>query len=226
MSDKEDANLEAALKRFNQRITGIPFHAIIKAICGGAQIIPADRQRPAHAKALEKIEAAARKACQDVAANPISRPRPNEVGNDMEPFLIAALAEQGISAGAPVTRSGKGKSTGYPDIRAAVDGLIIHIEVKTYAAANKDTTQRSFYFSPSEDAKVHEDGLHILVGFEIEDRGSNGNKDSRNRELRNYHAVAYSITDLYDLACDMKFEFNSDNRRLYGTSKMLATGRL
>lgn len=155
-----------------------------------------------------------RDACKAVQKKPIERPRPNEVGNDMEPFVIAALAAQQLRAAAPKTKGGKGKSTGYPDVKIETDGLPVYLEVKSYAAANHGTTQRSFYLSPAEDPKVADDGYHLLVGFEIE----------RNGNL--YTPVAFEIVDLYGLDCDMKAEFNSDNKRLYEKHRILARERI
>ena len=128
--------------------------------------------------------------------------------------MVRALNARGLTAAAPRTRNGLGKSTGYPDIRIQTAGLPIYLEVKTYAAANHATTQRSFYLSPADDPKVYEDGYHLLVGFEIERRG----------DL--YSPVAFEVVDLFGLECDMKSEFNSDNRRLYSPDRLLARERM
>jgi hypothetical protein len=163
---------------------------------------------------LALIVEAMRDACKAVQAKPIERPRPNEVGNDMEPFVIAALAARKLRAAAPKTKAGKGKSTGYPDVKIETGGVPVYLEVKSYAAANHGTTQRSFYLSPAEDPKVSDDGHHLLVGFEIE---RNGNF---------YIPVAFEVVDLYGLDCDMKAEFNSDNKRLYEKHRILAQERV
>ena len=36
-----------------------------------------------------------------------------------------------------------------------------------------------------------------------------------------YWPVAFKIVDLYGLECDLKIEFNSDNRRLYESHRIL-----
>ena len=41
-----------------------------------------------------------------------------------------------------------------------------------------------------------------------------------------YKPVAYEIVDLYGLDCDMKFEFNSDNKRLYEQRRILMKERV
>ena len=194
-------------------IRGIPFEVVIRSLCGVA-VETFDLDKAGNKEALAILAEAMRDACRAVQKNPIERPRPNEVGNDMEPFVIAALIARGMKASAPTTKTGKGKSTGYPDIRIATAGVPIYLEVKSYAAANHGTTQRSFYLSPAEDPKVSDDGHHLLVGFKIE----------RNDNL--HTPVAFEIVDLYGLDCDIKAEFNSDNKRLYEKHRMLARERI
>jgi hypothetical protein len=213
MTTDREQRLEAALAQFLQPMKGIPFEVVIQALCG-AKVERFDLDADNNRAALEAIVNAMRGACRAVQASPIERPRPNEVGNDMEPFVINALKAQGMDAAAPKTKSGKGKTTGYPDVKIETGNIPIYLEVKTYAAANHTTTQRSFYLSPAEDHKVAKDGYHLLVGFEIE----------RNGNL--FTPVAFEMVDLYGLDCDMKAEFNSDNRRLYEQDRVLAKERV
>jgi len=213
MSTEREKRLEAALAQFLQPMKGIPFEVVIQALCG-ATVERFDLDANDNRNTLDKIVSAMRETCHSVRAKPIERPRPNEVGNDMEPFVISALKAQGMNAAAPKAKSGKGKTTGYPDVKITGLRVPIFLEVKTYAAANHTTTQRSFYLSPSEDHKVTEDGYHLLVGFEI----------VRNGNL--FTPVAFEVIDLYGLDCDMKAEFNSDNRRLYKPDRILASERI
>lgn len=220
MSSEREKKLEDVLAQFIKPIKGVPFEVVIKGLCD-VEVVKFDLQIKDNKIIISRISEAMRNACQSVQANPIERPRPNEVGNDMEPFVINSLKAVGLDAATPKTRHGKGKSTGYPDVRIEADGLPVYFEVKTYAAQNHDTTQRSFYLSPSDDPKVIEEAYHLVVGFEIEDRGANGRKDNRGRELRDYVPVGFVIVDLYGLDCDMKSEFNSDNKRLYEENRIL-----
>ena len=213
MSSEREKRLEEALAQFLKPMKGIPFEVVIKSLCG-ASVEKFDPNKAENKAALLVLVDAMRDACAVVQKNPIERPRPNEVGNDMEPFVIGALKARKMQAAAPKTKAGKGKSTGYPDVRIETGGLPIYLEVKSYAAANHGTTQRSFYLSPAEDPKVSDDGYHLLVGFEIE----------RNGNL--YTPVAFEIVDLYGLDCDMKAEFNSDNKRLYEKHRILARERV
>ena len=41
-----------------------------------------------------------------------------------------------------------------------------------------------------------------------------------------YTPRSYKLIDLHDLLCDVKYEFNSDNRRLYAPSIMLLQGEV
>ncbi len=212
MSEREQ-KLEDIIARFIQPMKGIPFEVVIKSLYG-ARVLPFSRGNALHQGVLKNIVIAMRDVCRTVQKSPINRPRPNEVGNDFEPFVISSLNKAGLSSAAPRTRSGKGKSTGYPDVRLETSLGPVFLEVKTYAAANHETTQRSFYLSPTDEPKVHEDGLHLLVGFEVARQGNN------------FTPVGFTVVDLYGLDCDMKFEFNSDNRRLYETHRLLHSERV
>ncbi len=192
---------------------GIPFELVIRSLCD-VKVLKFDLNSDANQKLLNLIVKASKDTCEKVQSNPIERSRPNEVGNDIEPFVMNALKNLGLTAGRPSARSGRGKSTGYPDVRIESCDYPVYLEVKTFAAANKSTTQRSFYLSPSGAPKVTEDAYHLLVGFEIE------------REGNLYRPVAFEIVELYGLKCDMKSEFNSDNKRLYEEGRILATGRV
>ncbi|MBO7410626.1 MAG: hypothetical protein J6T92_01755, partial [Ottowia sp.] len=79
-----------------------------------------------------------------------------------------------------------------------------------FSQKTHETTQRSFYVSPSEDPKVTCDAHHIVVGFEIQRQG--------NTFTTNGH---FKIVDLFYLIGDIKIEFNSDNRRLYTKGLLL-----
>lgn len=220
MKTDREKKLEEALEQFIKPIKGIPFEIVVKAMCN-VSVHRFDLEDPANVANLEKIREAMQLAGAAANKTPIQRPRPNEVGNDMEPFVVNALKQVGFVASPPKTRTGKGKSTGYPDVFIPNKGTPIYLEVKTYAAENHDTTQRSFYMSPADDPKVSVDAYHLVVGFEIADKGVNGKRDLRNRELRNYCPTAFTLVDLYGMNCDMKSEFNSDNRRMYEAHRVL-----
>ncbi len=210
--DRSDS-LGVALPALRQPLKGIPFEEIVQHLYGRS-VEQFDVEVPENTDMLRLLVQAMRRVCSAVQSNPIRRPRPNEVGNDIEPFVIAALRSENLRAVRPKATSGRGKSTGYPDIKIVTSGTPIYLEVKTFARKNHNTTQRSFYFSPTDDPKVTEDAHHLAVGFEIVRSGNE------------FTPVAFEILDLYGLPCDLKSEFNSDNRRLYDESRVLYEQRV
>ena len=178
------------------------------------EVLKFDHKNVSNQRVLDELNRAMINVLNEVQGNPIIRPRANEVGNDMEGPVIAALNRIDLQARAPEARSGRGKSTGYPDIIAKTEIGDIFLEVKTYNKKNENTTFRSFYLSPSTDPKVHTDACHLLLGFEMKNSGNE------------YRPVSFKIVDLYGLECSLKSEYNSDNRRLYEKGRILKTGTL
>ena len=149
---------------------------------------------------------------RSVGQNPIASKRPNEVGNYIEEPVMEAINKMpGLSAEKPKNSLGKKQVTGYPDL-LVYDSLNrpTYLEVKSYNIDNVDTTQRSFYLSPSANPKVNHDARHITVGFEVE-----------LARPGHYIAKSYKIIDLYNLPCDIKLEINSDNKRMYQVCQTL-----
>lgn len=208
MATERERRLESIVSHFLAPLKDIPFECVLKSLYGYS-VKPFDMADINNQEICRKLKHALIDACRDTQKHPISRTRPNEVGNDMEPVVIKHLNKAGLKAFAPRTQKNHGKSTGYPDVVIEEKEAVIYLEVKTYAAANHDTTQRSFYISPSDDPKVTQDGHHLLVGFEIE------------RKENEFWPVAFTVVDLHGMSCDMKSEFNSDNHRIYHRQEAL-----
>lgn len=193
-------------------VKDIPFQDAIQKLYD-AKVLEFDRSSVAVRKLLTDLSSAMRDVCTLLQSQPIVRPRPNEVGNDLEGFVIASLNEHGFVADRPKTSTGKGMSAGYPDLEIEHDP-VIYLEVKSHSSKHRDSTPRSFFFSHSDDPKVTKDGYHLAVGFEME------------QVADQFWPVNYKLVDLYGLRCDLKFEFNSNNQRLYDTSRLLASERV
>ena len=216
MVSEREKKLERIIEGFLSPAKNIPFELVIRSLY---DVDVEKFEIPQHNEILEKIELSIRQTCLNVQENPIRRPRPNEVGNDIEPFVIESLKKNGFHSGRPKTTKGNSKTAGYPDIRIDYQGFLpIYIEVKTYAKDKSHTKFRSFYLSPSDEPKVIETAYHLVVGFEIEKEVMSGGNDDL------FRPIAYKIADLYGLDCDLKAEFNSDNIRLYDRSRLLAQG--
>ena len=153
---------------------------------------------------------AARSAVSSINENGISAARVNEVGNAVETVLKYALRKEGFETDIPVSRTGYRKASGYPDLSASREGRFYYVEVKTYNPDNVDTTQRSFYLSPSQDFKIIRDAFHLLLAFGVEPAGDG-----------TYKASSFRWLDLFELDCRFKLEFNASNRDLYSTEKNL-----
>lgn len=221
MDDKERLKvLEQALAQMLKPVKGIPFSVIVKSLAE-RQVIQIDTADSADLELLEKLKKTIQLCTTELKSKPIKRPRPNEVGNDVESYVMRALPQAGLKAERPKSQAGLGKSTGYPDILVWDKGKrATYLECKIFAQGSADTTMRSFYLSPSDSFKVSYDARHLLLAFGMEASAISGSRDSL------YIPRSYKLIDLHGLLCDVKYEFNSDNRRLYAPSMMLFQGNL
>ncbi len=213
MKNKPERELEETLAQRVRPMKNLPFEEVVLGLYG-VTVEKFDVGSENNQKILDHITRAMRDTCKMIQLNPIERSRPNEVDNDIEELVTDALCKEGLEAFRPKTKDGKGKSTGYPDIEISAADMPIYLEVKTFAADNYNTTQRSFYFSPAEEPKVTDNAHHLLVGFEMAQKG----------DL--YTPEAFEIVDLHGLDCDIKFEFNSHNKKLYEDERTLAKERV
>jgi hypothetical protein len=206
--------LEEVIKQMLQPLHSIPFSLVIKSLCG-CEIVPFQKDDPKDKKLLEVMKKVIVNAGETVNITGIERPRPNEVGNDIEPYVKNALIKAGYSASTPSGSSGKKKSVGYPDIEFTDEfGRVSYLECKTYNYNSDiiDSTMRSFYLSPSGDFKITKSARHFAVSFAIEKRG------------RKFYCKEWKLLSLENLDVDVKYEFNSDNKRLYASKMVLASG--
>jgi len=199
--------LENVIKQMLKPLKGIPFNLVIESMTG-QKVISFDLKNSEHKDVLGLLKQAALQTGKAINKTGILRPRPNEVGNDIELFVKNALTDLNLNADVPTVSSGNKKSTGYPDILFWFNRVPYYLECKTYNAENIATTQRSFYFSPSDEFKVIYDAVHFLMSFEIYVAGEKG----RNHIYKCKH---YKILSLESLSLDVKYEFNSDNKRMY-----------
>ena len=126
---------------------------------------------------LDKLVAVANRAGEEVNKVGIRRPRPNEVGNDIEPFVIRALISLSYFAGTPSTTRGGHKTTGYPDIEFRDEfNRVNYLECKTYN--NIDSLIRNNPKSFSNVHVIHLKDEHYIM---VEHYWSEYNKKNKNR---------------------------------------------
>ena len=206
--------LEKVVEQMLRPIRGVPFDLVIKAF-SGFSVISVDPDDEKDQKLLASIAQAAHDVRGEIVRSPINRPRANEVGNDIEPFVRSALLRLGFEVEIPKGKSGRRKTTGYPDfLLTGPDGRRTYLECKTFSEANADTTFRAFYLSPSDDFKVGMDARHLLLDFEMVATPVPSGGAA-------YVPVRAKLISLENLLCDVKYEFNASNRRLYRQSGSL-----
>lgn len=199
--------LENIVKQMLQPLKNIPFNLVIEAMTGH-KVLKFDFSNEEHKKVLELLKEAAFDAGTAINKTGILRPRPNEVGNDIELYVRNSLNKLNLNVDTPEGPSRNKKATGYPDIIFWYNGNPYYLECKTYNKKNINTTQRSFYFSPSNEFKVIYDTVHFILSFEIYVAGQSGGNHI-------YKCKKYKILSIESLSLDIKYEFNSDNKRMY-----------
>lgn len=207
-------NLERIIQGMLTPLRDIPFPLVIKAI-SGQQVIPFDHNNSQDIELLDLIEKSVIDAGSSMIIDGVYAKRVNEIGNAIEPFVRQSLVKFNLKADTPIDRNGRKQSTGYPDLSISFRGITHYVECKTYNKETENTSQRSFYLSPSDKFKVTESGHHFLVSFEMERLGTMSSKGDR------YKPLHWRILSLEKLFVSVKYEFNTDNRELYGTGKGL-----
>jgi hypothetical protein len=210
--------LEQVIGKFLEPIKDIPFPVAIKALTG-FKVLAFDLTFGPDRRVLEQLSQAACRAGHEAHRNGIFSARPNEAGNHIEPFVVRALQEVGLKATKPISKSGKKKTAGYPDIQIEDEtGRIIYLECKTFNIKSQRQSFRTFYFSPSEDPKITSDAFHLLVSFQL--------TTAERKGRRAFVPVSWHLYTLDKLLVQVKHEFNASNEDLYRKEALLAEGRI
>ncbi|TSC95084.1 MAG: hypothetical protein CEN87_96 [Parcubacteria group bacterium Licking1014_1] len=205
MNEKYIKDLENVIKQMLSPFKDLPFVVIIKTI-SGFSVLPFEH----NAEIIKLFGKSFDIAATEINKIGIKSNRPNEVGNYIEPFVKNALIAVGFSADVPTDNNGKKRSAGYPDIEILRENKSFYLEVKSYNIKNINTTQRSFYFSPSENFKVTKNAPHLLISYQVE-----------KAENDLYYVKHWKFYSLENLKVDLKHEFNQNNRELYGDESNL-----
>lgn len=152
----------------------------------------------------EALKQVMENAFTELSKTGVTAGRVNEAGLAVEEVLVKELKAAGFTAEVPMAQSGKRRAVGYPDIEVRKDDQLFYFEVKTYNIDNINSSQRTFYLSPSADPKITGDAFHLLAAFSLKSDGEN-----------RYTATGYQLLDIASLECRLKYEFNASNRDLY-----------
>jgi hypothetical protein len=206
-----DSRLESALAELTKPSKNLSFKSVILATTHH-RVLNFDTNNAVHLELQHKITQAAASASQRMLKEGIAAARANEAGNHLEPFVRQALNEAGLDARVPVNTAGRAQATGYPDIEITAP-TPCYLELKTYNSTTMNTTQRSFYYSPSAQPKVTRDALHLLLAYQLERQTRDGKTI--------FLPVNWKLLTLENMEVDLKFEFNQSNRGMYGNGKNL-----
>lgn len=106
MKEKNSKELEGLISQMLKPLKGL----------SGFNIIPFDLNDEKDKFLLQALIKVAKISGQNINKKGIIRNRPNEVGNDIEPFVKKALNDCKFTANIPLTINGKHKASGCPDI--------------------------------------------------------------------------------------------------------------
>lgn len=214
-NDHYTKQLENIIKQMLQPVKNLPFHLVIESL-SEKKVLAFDHTDDKDIALLNNLKEVARMAGKDINKQEIKRRRANEVGNAIEPFVKQALHTIGYNADTPTTLNGNKKSTGYPDLSFNDEfGRMNYLECKTFNKDNINTTQRSFYLSPSKNFKITHDAHHLVISYETYIDRTEGN-------YYVFKSNSWKILSIRDLEVDVKYEFNSDNKKLYDNRFILA----
>ena len=199
--------LEDVIKQMLIPLKDIPFNLVIESLTG-KKVVPFDFNDPTDNELLDILKNVSLIAGEKINKIGIIRRRANEVGNDIENFVKSALQDYNLKPDIPASMNGKKKAMGYPDIIFYYNNKPYYLECKTYNLGNISTSQRSFYFSPSKNFKVIYDTHHFIVSYEMYVEGREGAKNI-------YKCKHWKLLSIESLSLDVKYEFNSDNKRMY-----------
>ena len=176
----------------------------------GTRVIPLDSGNPAHqaiSRAVTKISSLVSKELSLEGSPAHEKRRINEVSALFENALKSGLnALPDFSCQIPPTSTGKQQRSGYPDLR--VEHLptqtVAYLDPKLFQRNSQQSSLRTFYYeATSENSKVTEDALHLLLGFPHD--GNNGHWKFGKAQL----------VDLSGLNLKLKVEFSASNKDLY-----------
>lgn len=196
-----------SLLRSRDALGSVSFARVVQ-VTTGHKVRPLDPRR--HRQLLTALSGVfeATLTALNAPGHPIHRAgRVNEASRYLEDEIRRQLnLLPGWSCTVPLTAEGREQRSGYPDLRVHTDrGVVFFLDPKLYRADSRTSSLRTFYYEPRTlTGKIHEDALHLLVGF-----AHTGN------DARTLHLVSWELIDLSRLTVQLKAEFQASNRDVY-----------
>lgn len=205
----------------DRQLRETPFAGVILDATG-KHVLPVDSKNEIDRRVIKQIGAACNETLRrfntpDSAIQSFSRI--NEVSSHFEDSLRQLLnAAPGLNCDFPRTAEGRVQRSGYLDLRIldVASKRVFYLDPKLYVAGSRDSSFRAFYFEPKVATnKVRDDAVHLVVGFEHEQRGKNGA----------WKFTRWDLVDLAQFKVKLKAEFQGSNRDMYRPEALVATGR-
>src|SRR5438874_1171043 len=209
------------LLRENGQLREIPFGEVIFDT-KGKRVLALNRGDENDARVVREISAVLNEVMARLNApeSVIQRiGRINEVSSHIEDLtreLLAGVA--GLDCDFPTTADGRLQRSGYPDLRLIDQQTrrVYYIDPKLYAAGSRDSSFRTFYFEPKiATNKVRDDAVHLIAGFEHEQRAPDGR----------WKFTRWELVDLSHFQVKLKAEFEGSNHDMYRPDAIGATSR-
>jgi hypothetical protein len=205
----------------DRQLQGIPFSEVIFDATG-KKVLAFDPQNEADQRVVKQISAACDETIRQLNAPDSviqNVGRINEVSTHFEDTLRRLLSStSGLSCDSPPTIEGKTQRSGYPDLRIVdvASKRVFYLDPKLYAAGSRNSSFRTFYFEPKTTTnKVRDDAVHFIVGFEHEQRETNGR----------WKFTRWDLVDLSHFKVKLKAEFQGSNSDMYRVEAIVASGR-
>jgi len=143
--------------------------------------------------------------------------RINEASRFFEDKLRELLDQHPhLSCQIPQTQEGNTQRTGYPDLEIThhPTGRVFYLDPKLYETSSRESTLRSFYYTPrNQTSKVLKPAHHLLIGF------------SHNGEDGHWQFESWSLVDLSKVELTLKSEYNASNRELYQETTIVRSSK-
>ena len=206
------------LLREDQELREIPFSQVIFAATG-KRLLEIDPKNEADRAVIRNISGVLDEVIKRMNGpnSPVQDvSRINEASSHFEDLMRELLNHvPGFTCDFPRTSEDRVQRSGYPDLRLVetATNRVFYLDPKLYAAGNRDSSFRTFYFEPKLTTnKVREDAVHLLVGFEHEAK-SNGR----------WNFTRWDLVDLAHFKVRLKAEFQGSNRDIYRPEAILGT---
>lgn len=218
MYSKSSTELQGVITQMLKPLQGISLGIVVEGLAG-FRIIPFNKKSKDDNELLKDLKLAVKNAVIEINNYGISAAKAMDVSESIEPIIINAFNAVGFKAGISKTAD-EDEPNGYPAIEF-IDklGRINYLECKTYHIDNVVSTQTSFNLTPSEGFTIAADAHHFVLSFETF-------VSARTRNENVYKCKSWHIASLDKLQCDIKYEFNSNNRRLNAKELIIAEGEL